>query len=265
MLDGFNMGWTDADRRFILLAANKDSMFDDFLLVASTRSKRKISVLNAEAETQPAVGEATAVGWAGPTAHIDRGQPIQPEDNTAYEIDKMARSPPPNLSYVAAVQRSQCRIWPTALPKLIYCYFTAVLQLTFLPVLDMMVEHPQRGEIIDTSSEHSLVNNVAVAMLVLYKDEALPTWTIIPNFGVFINIELCRQETSCISYLEGIAGALGYPAGFINPATVVPFMRATVAEMNFFQRELVKMTSSLGHRSLSGELSPFCYCQHLVF
>jgi|EP01043_Picozoa_sp_COSAG02_P017349 hypothetical protein len=49
-----------------------------------------------------------------------------------------------------------------------------------------------------------------------------------------------------------ISYALGYKPGFINAGTVVPFTRATLAEANFFQRELVKMTSALGHRSMSG-------------
>ena len=54
---------------------------------------------------------------------------------------------------------------------------------------------------------------------------------------------------------DHMATASGYSVrqpGFINPATVVPFTRATLAEANFFQRELVKMTSALGHRSMSG-------------
>ena len=122
-------------------------------------------------------------------------------------------------------------------------------------MLNMMLEHPSRGQVIDTSTTAPLVNNVSVAMLVLYNNELSPTWTVIDNFGVFVNVELCRHEVSAINYFAGIAGALGYPAGFVNPNTVVPFMRSTLTEMNFFQRELVKMTSSLGHRSLSGELS----------
>ena len=104
MLDGFSMGWTAEERRFILLADDKEDMFNDFLLVASTRSKRKISVLSsAPSAPSDEPDTAIALGWAAPTCHIDRGQPIQPDDHTAYEIDKMVRHALTCLSSVTSI------------------------------------------------------------------------------------------------------------------------------------------------------------------
>ena len=51
--------------------------------------------------------------------------------------------------------------------------------------------------------------------------------------------------------MAGVCTALGFDPGFITPATIVPYMRATLSEMCFFQRELVKLTSSLGDRSVT--------------
>ena len=94
-------------------------------------------------------------------------------------------------------------------------------------------------------------------------------------FSVFVSFCICVLKFAAARYLAGIATALGYPAGFITKVTVMPFLRVLFADVRvclclpvsacvclcltlhacvhlqtqFFQRELVKMTAALGHRS----------------
>lgn len=65
-------------------------------------------------------------------------------------------------------------------------------------MVNYVQEHETRGLIIDTAEERSLHHDVGVAMLVLYEHETTPTWTFVEDLEVFINIELCRQETVCM-------------------------------------------------------------------
>lgn len=95
MLDGFNQGWTKSDRTFILLAKDKHTMFQDYLLVASQRAKRKVCTLDGVADDMPARAPMRTSGWSGtyPPAQFDRRLPTVNNDDREYAIDKMVRTP----------------------------------------------------------------------------------------------------------------------------------------------------------------------------